>query len=62
MLVFPNLPTLHLQEARIGMILAKALVLFYSFDVLAGELRGLTGVLAKSCVGILVMLILRGLF
>jgi UDP-GlcNAc:undecaprenyl-phosphate GlcNAc-1-phosphate transferase len=62
MLVFPNLPSLHLQEFKIGMILAKALVLFYSFDVLTGELRGHTGVLAKPCVGILAILALRGVF
>jgi len=61
-LVLPNLPSMHLQEPRIGMMLAKCLVLFYSFDVLVGELRGYTGVLAKPCVGILTVLVIRGVF
>ncbi len=59
-LVFPNLPTLHLSEVNAGITLAKALVLFFSYDVLIGELRGLSGFLAKPTVCILVVLVLRG--
>jgi UDP-GlcNAc:undecaprenyl-phosphate/decaprenyl-phosphate GlcNAc-1-phosphate transferase len=61
-LVFPNLPTFHMQEFRVGMMLAKGLVLYYSFDVLTGELRGTTDILAKPVVGILILLTLPGLF
>ena len=59
-LVFPNLPTLHLQDFNAGATLAKALVLFFSFDVLAGELRGQSGFLAKPSVVILAILAARG--
>lgn len=59
-LVFPNLPSLHLEEFRAGIILAKALVVFFSFDVLIGELRGESGILAKPSILILALLVLRG--
>jgi UDP-GlcNAc:undecaprenyl-phosphate/decaprenyl-phosphate GlcNAc-1-phosphate transferase len=60
-LVFPNLPAFDVQEFRIGMMLAKGLILYYSFDVLTGELRGSTSILAKPVVGILLLLTVRGL-
>ncbi|MCP3871811.1 MAG: undecaprenyl/decaprenyl-phosphate alpha-N-acetylglucosaminyl 1-phosphate transferase [Desulfobacteraceae bacterium] len=59
-LVFPNLPTLHLSELNAGITLAKALVLFFSYDVLIGELRGLSDFLAKPTICILIVLVLRG--
>jgi UDP-GlcNAc:undecaprenyl-phosphate GlcNAc-1-phosphate transferase len=61
-LVFPNLPTFHMQEFRVGIMLAKGLILYYSFDVLTGELRGTTDILVKPVMGILMLLTLRGLF
>lgn len=59
-LVFPNLPSLHLEEFHAGIILAKVLVVFFSFDVLIGELRGESGILAKPSIFILALLVLRG--
>ncbi len=59
-LVFPNLPSMNFGEVNAGVTLAKALVMFFSFDVLIGELRGLSGVLAKPSVCILAVLVLRG--
>jgi len=61
-LVFPNLPVFDVQEFRIGMMLAKGLVLYYSFDVLTGELRGSTSFLVKPVVGFLLLLTVRGFF
>lgn len=60
-LVFPNLPVFDLQEFRIGIMLAKGLILYYSFEVLTGELRGSTRILFKPVVGVLVLLTVRGL-
>ena len=59
-LVFPNLPSLHLEEFHAGIILAKVRVVFFSFDVLIGELRGESGILAKPSIFILALLVLRG--
>ncbi|MCD4676522.1 MAG: undecaprenyl/decaprenyl-phosphate alpha-N-acetylglucosaminyl 1-phosphate transferase [Desulfobacula sp.] len=59
-LVFPNLPSMHFQQIHAGMILAKVLVLFFSFDVLLGELRGEPGILAKPLICILGVLVIRG--
>jgi UDP-GlcNAc:undecaprenyl-phosphate/decaprenyl-phosphate GlcNAc-1-phosphate transferase len=59
-LVFFNLPALYLQEFKIGMILTKSLILYYSFDVLTGELRGSDGLLFKPVVAVLALLTLRG--
>ncbi len=38
-LVFPNLPSVHFEAYHAGMVLAKVLVILYSYDVLMGELR-----------------------
>lgn len=59
-LIFPNLPTLHLEGLSAGTTLAKALVLFFSFDVLIGELRTESGILAKPSMAFLALLALRG--
>ncbi|MCD4719602.1 MAG: undecaprenyl/decaprenyl-phosphate alpha-N-acetylglucosaminyl 1-phosphate transferase [Desulfobacula sp.] len=59
-LVFPNLPSMHLQGFDAGITLAKVLVLFFSFDVLIGELRGHSGFLAKPSICILAILAVRG--
>ncbi len=59
-LVFPNLPSMHLLKFNAGITLAKALVMFFSYDVLVGELRGETGVLVKPSIAILALLAFRG--
>jgi len=61
-LVFPNLPTFYLGEFKIGMMLTKGLILYYSFDVITGELRGSARILFKPVVAVLVLLTVRGLF
>jgi len=38
-IIFPNLPSIHLEDMQIKMVVAKILILFFSFDVLLGELR-----------------------
>lgn len=59
-LVFPNLPTTHLQTFGAGAALARALVLFFSFDVLIGEFREETGFMSRSCIAVLSVLVFRG--
>ncbi|MCP4671254.1 MAG: undecaprenyl/decaprenyl-phosphate alpha-N-acetylglucosaminyl 1-phosphate transferase, partial [Desulfobacula sp.] len=59
-LVFPNLPSMQFTQVHVGMILAKILIMFFSHDVIIGELRKQSGVLAKSMLGILGILVLRG--
>jgi UDP-GlcNAc:undecaprenyl-phosphate GlcNAc-1-phosphate transferase len=38
-IVFPNLPSVHFENPQIKMVVAKVLILFFSYDVLLGELR-----------------------
>jgi UDP-GlcNAc:undecaprenyl-phosphate GlcNAc-1-phosphate transferase len=38
-IVFPNLPSVHLANPQIKLVVAKVLILFFSYDVLLGELR-----------------------
>jgi UDP-GlcNAc:undecaprenyl-phosphate/decaprenyl-phosphate GlcNAc-1-phosphate transferase len=59
-LVFSNLPAFYVQEFRIGMMLTKGLILYYSFDVLIGELRGSTGILFKPVAAVLALMAVRG--
>ncbi|MFH2093442.1 MAG: MraY family glycosyltransferase [Pseudomonadota bacterium] len=61
-LVFPNLPTTHLQTFGAGTALAEALVLFFSFDVLIGEFRKETGFMSGACIAVLSVLVFRGFF
>jgi len=60
-LVFPNLPSMHFTEVHIGIILAKTLVLFFCHDVIIGELRSESNILAISTLSILGLLAFRGL-
>ena len=62
LLVFPNLPETHVQAAEFGATIAKALVLFFIFEVLLGELRGDIGGFRKWCLGILGVLAFRAFF
>ena len=38
-IIFPNLPSVHLENPEIKLVVAKVLILFFSYDVLLGELR-----------------------
>ena len=60
-LIFPNLPTIHLQSYGAGTAIAKALVLFFSLDVLIGEMRGESAFIEKSGIIILSVVVFRGL-
>ncbi len=42
-LIVPNLPDAQIKGYHLGMIATKIIVLFFSFDVLIGELRGKLG-------------------
>jgi UDP-GlcNAc:undecaprenyl-phosphate GlcNAc-1-phosphate transferase len=61
-LVFPNLPTFYVEEFRIGMMLTKGLILYYSFDVIIGELRESPDTLFIPVLAVLALVTLRGLF
>lgn len=60
-LVLPNLPTTHLQTTGVGVTLAKALILFFCYDVLVGEMRGESVILAKPFIAGLIILAFRGM-
>jgi UDP-GlcNAc:undecaprenyl-phosphate GlcNAc-1-phosphate transferase len=57
-LVVPNLPDERIQAWQMGLVAAKIVVLFFTYEVLKGELRldtqrlGITGVLALMVIGI----------
>ncbi|MBU2431592.1 MAG: hypothetical protein KKH99_12935, partial [Proteobacteria bacterium] len=59
-LIFPNLPSMHLLEINAGTTLAKVLVMFFSYDVLAGELRGKLNGVVRPFLVVLCLLVLRG--
>jgi len=42
-LIVPNLPDAQIKDYHLGMIATKIIVLFFSYDVLIGELRGRLG-------------------
>jgi len=53
-LIVPNLPDAQIKGYHLGMIATKIIVLFFSFDVLIGELRGKLG---RLVFGILIAMI-----
>jgi UDP-GlcNAc:undecaprenyl-phosphate/decaprenyl-phosphate GlcNAc-1-phosphate transferase len=59
-LVFPNLPSLNILKISGGIFFAKVLIVFFSYDVLAGELRRNPGGLAKLIMVLFLFLTLRG--
>ena len=52
-LLIPNLPDTMFADYRLGLVAAKTVILFYSYEVLIGELRKKTFVLPLSAAGIL---------
>ncbi len=44
-LILPNLPTSHLDSSGMVTVIGNSLMLFYSYDILFGELRGENGFL-----------------
>ncbi|MBC8440372.1 MAG: undecaprenyl/decaprenyl-phosphate alpha-N-acetylglucosaminyl 1-phosphate transferase [Deltaproteobacteria bacterium] len=59
-IVFPNLPSMHLENPLIKLVVAKILILFFSYDVLLGELRAEDTFLDKSLLAALFVIVLKG--
>ena len=59
-LVVPNLPDAQIQSYHLGMIATKVIVLFFSYEVLIGELRGKLDRLVVGTVAALLIFILKG--
>ncbi|MCB2146382.1 MAG: undecaprenyl/decaprenyl-phosphate alpha-N-acetylglucosaminyl 1-phosphate transferase [Deltaproteobacteria bacterium] len=55
-LLIPNLPDTVFSDYRLGLVAAKTVILFYSYEVLIGELRKKSFVLPLSVAGILLSL------
>ena len=60
-LVVPNLPDPGLQSLNMGALAVKIIILYYSFEVLIGELRGCYEKLALAMLSVLLLVIARGL-
>jgi UDP-GlcNAc:undecaprenyl-phosphate GlcNAc-1-phosphate transferase len=61
-LVVPNLPDPRIQSVQMGFLAARIIVLFFSFEVLVGELRGKLTWLAAMTLMALLLVGVRGLF
>jgi len=59
-IVFPNLPSVHLEDPLIKLVIAKILILFFSYDVLLGELRQEDTFLDKSLLAAFFVIALKG--
>ncbi len=59
-LVFPHLPSAQCQTIEVGMTVAKALVLFFSYDILIGELRGENTAIELSTLATLLAVVITG--
>jgi UDP-GlcNAc:undecaprenyl-phosphate GlcNAc-1-phosphate transferase len=58
-LVLPNLPHEYLHSHQVGIIAAKVIVLFFSYEVLVGELRGKLNGLGIATMAALAIVSLR---
>jgi UDP-GlcNAc:undecaprenyl-phosphate GlcNAc-1-phosphate transferase len=59
-IVFPNLPSIHLETPELKVAVASALILFFSYDVLLGELRPENSFLDRSLVVAFSIMAIRG--
>jgi UDP-GlcNAc:undecaprenyl-phosphate GlcNAc-1-phosphate transferase len=59
-LVVPNLPDKQIQSYNMGLLAAKIIILFFSAEVLLGELRGKVDKLVYATISVLVLLSFRG--
>jgi len=59
-LVLPNLPDPEIRSYNMGLVTAKIIVLFFTCEVLIGELRGQLNRLGLATVGALVIMSVRG--
>ncbi|MFA7060566.1 MAG: MraY family glycosyltransferase [Pedobacter sp.] len=55
----PNLPNNHLQEYQYGLVAAKTIMLYFSFEVLLAELRGKFNYIAGTVMAALLVLASR---
>jgi len=60
-LVVPNLPDTQIQSYHMGLIAAKIIVLFFTYEVLIGELRGKLSRLGFTTIAALVIIAVRGM-
>jgi UDP-GlcNAc:undecaprenyl-phosphate GlcNAc-1-phosphate transferase len=60
-LVVPNLPEEHIRSYHMGLVAAKMIAFFFSYEVLIGELRGNLRKYALSTVVVLAFLVVRGI-
>jgi len=59
-IIFPNLPDIHLENPLIKLVIAKILILFFSYDVLLGELRKEDTFLDKSLLAAFFVIAVKG--
>ena len=57
----PNLPDEHIQEYQVGMVAAKIIMLYFSYEVLLAEMRGKYGLIALSTMAALLVLAFRAM-
>jgi len=60
-LVVPNIPDTHIRSYHMGLIAAKIIVLFFTYEVLIGELRGKLSRLGLTTIAALVIIAVRGI-
>ena len=60
-LVVPNLPDERIQSFSMGLVAAKIIVLFFSYEVLIGELREDLKRLVLATIPVMVIMAVRGL-
>jgi len=60
-LVVPNLPDEQIRSLHLGLVAAKIIVLFFSFEVIVGELRGQLNRFGLSAIVAMVIIGVRGL-
>jgi UDP-GlcNAc:undecaprenyl-phosphate GlcNAc-1-phosphate transferase len=60
-LVVPNLPDERIQSFHMGLVAAKIIVLFFSYEVLIGELREDLKRLVLATIPVMVVMAVRGL-
>ena len=61
-LIVPILPDQRIQSYHLGMLVSKIIVLFFSYEVLVGELRGKLEGLSLAALATFSVMALRGLF
>lgn len=59
-LALPNLPDEHIRSYHMGLVAAKIIALFFSYEVLAGELRGQLNRIGLATIVAIVAVTMRG--